>query len=71
MIEPPQPADTISDNSLPVSQRDEREATMIVKRADRRLPEHQPLDHKLRLRLIAANVAAWFLIVVAIRLILF
>lgn len=44
---------------------------MIVKRADRRLPEHQPLDHKLRLRLIAANVAAWFLIVVAIRLILF
>lgn len=44
---------------------------MIAQRAERRLPEHQPRDRKLRIGLVLANVVAWFLIVVAIRRIFF
>ena len=49
-----------------------REAPMIAEHADCRLLQQQdPSGRRLRNRLIAANVIAWIMIVVVIRLIFF
>ena len=49
-----------------------REAPMIAEHADCRLLQQQdPSGRRLRNRVIAANVIAWIVIIVLIRLILF
>jgi hypothetical protein len=71
MIVPLRRAETISNDSLPFSQSDEMEASMIAERADHRLRDDELPDRRLRNQIILANVVVWIVIVVAFRFIFF
>ena len=59
-------------NEPPVLKTSSREASMIAEHADRRsLQQPDPSARRLRNRVVAANVIAWIVIIVLIRLILF
>ncbi len=63
--------ETVANEPL-VLERSFREAPMIAEHADCRLLQQQdPSGRRLRNRVIAANVIAWIVIVVLIRLIFF
>lgn len=59
-------------NEPPVLETSSREAPMIAEHADcRSLQRPEPVDHRLRNRVIAANAVAWIVVIILIRLIFF